>query len=162
MSQNNHPTYIRDIISNKVLGRNVYYHLYANEEISTNSPESMHEAITVIEIICNKPMMHMDTCLKIFEHTLDILNEFCTFLLLLFQWQFPPEISCSYHFLLSPISTLQSDKGLKGFQLGLVFKIFHISVSSSLVKEEINNVHTNFLLYIHWILVVFICSIPNY
>jgi hypothetical protein len=138
----------------------------------------MHEAITVIEIICNKPMMHMDTCLKIFEHTLDILNEFCTFLLLLFQWQFPPEISCSYHFLLSPISTLQSDKGLKGFQLGLVFKIFHckknnaygefscmcfnISVSSSLVKEEINNVHTNFLLYIHWILVVFICSIPNY
>jgi hypothetical protein len=32
--------------------------------ISTNSPESMREAIIVIEIICSKPMMHMDTCLK--------------------------------------------------------------------------------------------------
>jgi hypothetical protein len=43
------------------------------------SPESMHEAITVIEIICSKAMMHMDTCLKIFEDTLDIVNECCTF-----------------------------------------------------------------------------------
>jgi hypothetical protein len=34
----------------------------------------MREAITVIEIICSKPMMHMDTCLKIFDYTLDIFN----------------------------------------------------------------------------------------
>jgi hypothetical protein len=39
----------------------------------------MSEAITVIENICSKPMMHMDTCLKIFEHTLDKFNECCTF-----------------------------------------------------------------------------------
>jgi hypothetical protein len=34
----------------------------------------MREAITVIEIICSKPMMHLDTCLKIFEHKLDIFQ----------------------------------------------------------------------------------------
>jgi hypothetical protein len=39
------------MISNNVLGRKVYYHLSANAEISTNSAESMHEAITVIEIV---------------------------------------------------------------------------------------------------------------
>jgi hypothetical protein len=46
---------------------------------SSNSPESMREAITVIEIICSEPMMHMDTCPKVLEHTLDIFNECCTF-----------------------------------------------------------------------------------
>jgi hypothetical protein len=39
----------------------------------------MSEAIPVIEIVCSKPMMHMDTCLKIFKHILDIVNECCTF-----------------------------------------------------------------------------------
>jgi hypothetical protein len=39
----------------------------------------MREAITVIEIICSKAMMHMDPYLKIFEHTLEIFNECCTF-----------------------------------------------------------------------------------
>jgi hypothetical protein len=38
----------------------------------------MCEAITGIEIIFIKPMIQMDTCLKILEHTLDIFNECCT------------------------------------------------------------------------------------
>jgi hypothetical protein len=82
MSQKNHPTYTNTwsvIISNFVLGRKVDYHLEANDVISTNSPECMHQAISVIEIICSKPMMHTDTWLEIFEHTLDIFNECCTF-----------------------------------------------------------------------------------
>jgi hypothetical protein len=33
----------------------------------------------LVEIISSNPMMLMDTCLTIFEHTLDIFNECCTF-----------------------------------------------------------------------------------
>jgi hypothetical protein len=42
------------------------------------SPECMHETITVWNHLC-KPMMHMGTCRKIFELTLHIFNECCSF-----------------------------------------------------------------------------------
>jgi hypothetical protein len=75
----------RDIISNNVLWKKTHYHLYANGDGNPNSPESMPEAITRIEIISSKPMMHMDTCIRIPGHTLGIVNE-C--------WVFPPQTLC--------------------------------------------------------------------
>jgi hypothetical protein len=58
-----------------VLRKKIYYYIYASEEVNPNPPESMPEAITGIEIISSKPMMHIDTCIKIPVHTLDIFNE---------------------------------------------------------------------------------------
>jgi hypothetical protein len=58
----------------------------------------MSEAITVIEIIFIKPKIHMDTCLKILEHTLDIFSEYCTSLqfpefTVLFSGFFPSDLN---------------------------------------------------------------------
>jgi hypothetical protein len=50
-----------DIISTKVLGRKTYYHLYANEQVKPNPPETVFEAITWNEIISTKSIMHIDT-----------------------------------------------------------------------------------------------------
>jgi hypothetical protein len=62
-------------MSTNVLGKKTYYHLYPNEEGNPNTPESMPEVITGIEIISSKPMMHMDTCIRIPGYTLGIFNE---------------------------------------------------------------------------------------
>jgi hypothetical protein len=66
----------------KVLGKKTYYHLYANEQVKPNPPESVSEVITWIEIISNKSMMHIDTRIMTLRHTLGIFNE-C--------WLFPPQ-----------------------------------------------------------------------
>jgi hypothetical protein len=54
-------------------------HKLSHSWFPANSPESMCDATTVIDIICSKPMMHFGTCLKIFELSLGIFNECCTF-----------------------------------------------------------------------------------
>jgi hypothetical protein len=79
------------------------------------APESMCEAFTVIEIICSRPMMHMDTCIKIFEYTLAIFNECCTFLPLTdchswsleYQcWAIPTLVTSGMHFWLALFGTV--------------------------------------------------------
>jgi hypothetical protein len=74
-----------DIISTNVCGKKTYDHLYANEEINPNTGESVHEAITGIEIISRKAMMHIYTCIKIPWHALAMFKK-C--------WIFPHQTIC--------------------------------------------------------------------
>jgi hypothetical protein len=55
---------------------------YANEQLKLNPPDSVPEAITWIEIICSRAVMHVDTWIMIAGRTLGIFNE-C--------WIFPPQ-----------------------------------------------------------------------
>jgi hypothetical protein len=48
-----------DIIFTNVLGKKTYNQIYAKEEINPNPLASVPEAITGIEIIYSKPMMHI-------------------------------------------------------------------------------------------------------
>jgi hypothetical protein len=63
------------MISTNVLGRNTYYNLYANDQVQTNPPGSVPDAITWIEIIFSKAKMHIDTGSIIQTQLLDQFNE---------------------------------------------------------------------------------------
>jgi hypothetical protein len=52
-----------DIISTNVIGRKTYCHIYAKKQAKCNPPGSGNEAITWIEILFLKPVMHNDPCI---------------------------------------------------------------------------------------------------
>jgi hypothetical protein len=50
-------------------------HLYANEQVKPNPPESVPEVSTSIEIISSKSMIHTDTHIMTPGHILGVFNE---------------------------------------------------------------------------------------
>jgi hypothetical protein len=64
-----------DIIPTKVLGRKTYRHIYAKKQPKCNRPESGPEAITWIEILFIKSVMHVHPCIMMPGHTRHLLPE---------------------------------------------------------------------------------------